>query len=182
MTKMTSFVVTLVSEDDVIDKVVQAPTPEEAVTIAVGLVEINVLEAEVDEISSLLVDRLYDASPVKDPWGCGFSLDMVLQQVEPQKDTDIPYDTLMLEGKRPSAEWHAARIRYMIKNPSVLYWPVEVGCFATEDMTFMVPEVLDGWHRLFAHKVMKKKTIDAKFSGDLRLLSFLEGNTSYLVE
>ena len=96
MTKMTSFLVTLVAEDDVIDKVVQAPTPEEAITIAVGLVEINVLEAEVDEVSSLLVDRLYDASPVKDPWGCEFSLDMVLQKVEPQEDTDVPYDTLML--------------------------------------------------------------------------------------
>lgn len=38
-----------------------------------------------------------------------------------------------------------------------------------------IPELIDGWHRLFAHVVKKDETIRVSYSGRMDLLRYLQG-------
>lgn len=107
----------------------------------------------------------------EDPWGVGFSMDMV----ENAKEKSTPYN-----GKERSAKWHAGRVKYLANHPELLDDPISVDCECMNNRVLPMPIIIDGWHRFFAHLVIGKKTIRATFGGLEDVREFLDGTIDFL--
>ena len=134
-----------------------------------------------DHVDLLLVDRLWEMLGREcDPWGVGFSLDM-LDEVRGKNEK--PYAGW---GEGPwNARLHAERIRYIAETPSIMADPIEVDnrCgnqgFCPGPILAIYPEpiITDGNHRFMAHVWKKLKTIPASYGGRVDLLEYLTGES-----
>jgi hypothetical protein len=77
----------------------------------------------------------------------------------------------------PEAEQHAARIRFIMGDNRTLRDPIDIDCVCYNGAIMAIPEIIDGWHRLFAHWALKKCFIRARFSGRFDVLEYLTGET-----
>jgi hypothetical protein len=45
------------------------------------------------------------------------------------------------------------------------------------DIIYAVPEIIDGWHRFFAHLFLNRERILCTYGGHIDLLDYLKGET-----
>lgn len=132
-----------------------------------------------DETHELRTDRMLEyglgQGSTEDIWGVGYSHDMIGEGTSEESE---PYHTGSTEWPEArSAQWHAARIRYLLRHPEELEQPIEVDCECYNDRVFPIPDIRDGWHRYYAHLHRKRTTINATFSGLVTLLEYLTGES-----
>jgi hypothetical protein len=127
----------------------------------------------------VLLNRLaeygIDAKSWDDPWCSGFHPRDIVAG-----DSLIPeyYD---YRGTR-SAEWHAARIRFIAQSKVDLVSPITIDCMCNAGSILAIPVIVDGWHRLHAHWFLRRKSIPATFGGRLDLWDYLRGASSIVPE
>jgi hypothetical protein len=132
-----------------------------------------------DRVDMVMVSRLKGFIPQTcDPWGCDpeFSLDLVSKVKESDirdLEEDVSHDELMCNVT--NANWHAARILWMVKNPESLRDPISMDNLVSGGRILCVPKILDGWHRYFAHIHLRKRKIPVLYGGRVDLKRFLTG-------
>lgn len=132
---------------------------------------------KVPQFHLLKMDRLEEyLGVVKDPWRTHFRLEMVEDpSLEPLSTS---FSQVREKGGLWTARQHAARIRFLM-NPEgaeQLLYPIEVDCYTDRGWVYPDPVVLDGWHRLMAHRALKLGEIRATFGGRVDLLNYLRGD------
>jgi hypothetical protein len=159
-----------------------AETQEEALRAFEVDVEGTVEEGYAERVNHLLVQRLRDYDTTSDPWGVGFKFSMIDEVNEIV--ADVQYDALLKQGddEADNPYWHAARIRWLLEHPDEMQYPIEVDNKCHNGRIYAMPDILDGWHRFFAHLHAGRKTIRASYSGRVDLLEYLEGTTDELPE
>lgn len=119
-----------------------------------------------------------------DPWGCepSFSLEMV----DGVSDEDIKILGADNPTTRPDTtlwdqpiyrRWHAARVCWMVRNPNSLDVPIVIDNECSGGRIYPNPVIIDGWHRLFASVVLKRRKIPVSYGGREDLLNYLTGKT-----
>lgn len=136
----------------------------------------------VDVPNYIIVSRLLEFVPDDlDPWGC--DVPFTLHAVSEATDADIKLFEAEESYQKhtnsysPSRQWHAARILWMTQNPESLTDPIELDNHCHMGRIYPVPEITDGWHRLYAHKYLGSKKIPALYGGRADLLDYLSGKT-----
>lgn len=145
-------------------------------------VEGTVEDGDADVVNHVLVSRLRDYDTTVDPWGVGFKFSMIDEVNE--FVADVPYDTLLKQGddEADNPYWHAARIRWLLDHPDEMTYPICVDNKCHNGRIYAMPDIIDGWHRFFAHIHANKETIRVSYSGRVDLLEYLEGTTDELPE
>ncbi len=151
-----------------------------------GLSEEHAKRGFADTVDLLKMARLLEFIPEDlDPWGC--DTPFTLQDVEEVDEDHIEdlraYESHDLATSRVTDRfWHAARILWLIKNPESLEDPISVDNHCHYGNVYPLPEIMDGWHRFFAHRFLGNETIPALYSGRVDLLRYLQGKTDKLPE
>lgn len=131
-----------------------------------------------EPVHEVIVGRLRYYNTTEDPWRCEFKLKMIDEVTDEDMETlgiHQSHDELNCNVKDP--RWHAARISYLIRNPELLDEPISIDCQCAGGNVYPIPEILDGWHRLFAHVYLGRERINATFGGLVELVEYLEGKT-----
>lgn len=155
-----------------------------------------------ENVDYILVSRLdeYLTNDI-DPWGCrpeAFSFSY-LQEADPKSllvyDGSVPSSSLIsslpsLCGERPyysvvgkattpelleDRAWHAARCLWLSEHPPELETPIVMDNHCYGGKVYPLPTIMDGWHRLFAHKLLKREKIAVSYGGRVDLLNYLSG-------
>ena len=105
----------------------------------------------------------------EDPWGVGFCSEEI-GKGDSQESKPFSGSTLF-----PQPAWHAGRIRYLMANPEVFEFPIEVDCECSGGHVLPMPVILDGWHRYFGHLWLGRDTIRATFGGLVDVREYLQG-------
>jgi hypothetical protein len=136
----------------------------------------------------LILSRLSKFIPKgEDPWGC--SPRLTLRSVSKASNKDIgvlgagDHTTRPDDPEIPAyRRWHVARIRWILLNPEGLEDPISVDNVCDGGNVYPIPVIIDGWHRIYAHRFLGRKTIRANYGGRLDLLDYLTGKTDLVPE
>jgi hypothetical protein len=131
-----------------------------------------------DTVDHLLVKRLQEFIPEDfDPWGCEtpFTLSLVEEVDEgdiEEYEADAPFDEM---GRVTNRIWHAARVLWLVMNPENLEDPISVDNHCHYGHVYPVPEIMDGWHRFYAHQFLGRERIPTLYGGRVDLKDYLSG-------
>ena len=116
--------------------------------------------------STIILDRLSEfIGPDCDPWGVG----NVMHLIGTIKGVlDEP------RNENWSKKKHIQRIQYLLTSYQ-LDDPISIDCLCSQYEILPIPTILDGWHRLYAHWYLGRRTIKANFGGLIDLLEYLTG-------
>lgn len=136
------------------------------------------------KVYHIRMDRLNDYLGEPDPWGCGFKRELI-DEDDGSVVADIAHDharsLLSLPGLgQPSVtdpKWHAARIVYLTRHIDQMLNPICIDNQCAGGRIYPIPEILDGWHRYYAHLHLGFGRIRCTYGGLLDLLHYLEGKT-----
>lgn len=182
---MGEWKVDVIVDNEAFEGLVLAETQDEAINVFLADIEGEIEEASAVSIHHVLMDRLVDFLGEPDPWGVDFTLSMVADVTpDERKAACVAFDSIMgqEDGRASDPKWHAARIAYLIANPERLEDPIEIDNHCNGGVIYPIPEILDGWHRYYAHLWLKKPTIRATYGGLVDLLEYLEGLTDVIPE
>lgn len=139
-----------------------------------------------ETVDFILVSRLLEFIPEDlDPWGC--DTPFTIENVSEVDEGDIErfgtseYNDFAT-GYIADRFWHASRVLWFVKNPEMLEDPISIDNHCHYGHVYPVPEIMDGWHRLFAHRFLGLERIPALYSGRVDLLKYLTGKTDKLPE
>lgn len=141
--------------------------------------EDDVVEKITDVPEKILLARLMEFIPSDfDPWGCDppFNWRDVHSADESSIETlgaDKSYSDTEEIIQNPA--WHAARIMYLLKNPQLLEDPISIDNQCNNGMVYPIPIILDGWHRIFAHRILGSEKLQVFYGGRVDLLRYLAG-------
>lgn len=116
---------------------------------------------------------------IKDPWCVNFKMDLLNDVKGKEKERYIPIN---LKDKY----WHVRRINYLINSPSDLFYPINIrsdctGTFTEQSTQYIeTPNLIDGWHRFFAHIHLGYETIICNYRGQAKLLKYLKSEINHV--
>lgn len=129
-----------------------------------------------NEVDHILLVRLDEYIHDDDPWCVGFNSKMIAEGDSVLSRCHTADD--MRRRATWTAQMHAARIRYLMATPEHLAHPLIMDCMCNRGHVYARPLILDGWHRLFAHRALQSKRVPVSFSGRVDLLEYLRGDTN----
>jgi len=125
---------------------------------------------------TILMERLLEYGYPKDPWGAGFHISMVRRA---KWKLPISFsrteDVTCAVGTWTGAQ-HAARLRAIMDNEQWYNDPIWLDNQCRGPHIFAIPDIVDGYHRFFAHLVKKDLTIRVCYAGRSDLLRYLQGH------
>lgn len=150
---------------------------------AEGIAEICDDDWAIVKVYHIRMDRLSDYLGEPDPWGCDFKLEMI-DKDDGSITADYPYSPHMyVLDLRADADllqdprWHAARIVYLNQHIDQMLTPISIDNQCHAGRIYPIPEILDGWHRYYAHLHLGFERIRCTYGGLVDLLHYLEGKT-----
>lgn len=144
-----------------------------------GLTEDDIANSMTDQPENVLLARLMEFIPTDfDPWGCDPPFNWVNVYSADESSIEAlsanePYSGTSEIIQDP--HWHAARIMYLLKNPKLLGDPISIDNQCNNGMVYPIPVVLDGWHRIFAHRIVGSERLRVSYGGRTDLLRYLTG-------
>jgi hypothetical protein len=148
-----------------------------------GLSEEGDEEWSAAKVYHIRMDRLSSYLDEPDPWVAGFKREMI-EEDDGSIVANTPYDgsiswaeRLLLTPLAIGPRWHAARIIYLTQHIDQMLTPICIDNMCEGDRIYPVPEILDGWHRYYAHLHLGFKRIRCTYGGLVDLLRYLEGKT-----
>lgn len=140
-----------------------------------GIAAVDDDDWSVAKVYHVRMDRLSDYICEPDPWGCDFKREMIDQYDGEDMGADMVHDHAMSPITNP--KWHAARIVYLIQHIDQMLTPICIDNQVHAGRIYPIPEILDGWHRYYAHLHLGFGRIRCTYGGLLDLLHYLEGKT-----
>lgn len=146
-----------------------------------GIAEICDDDWAVVKVYHIRMDRLSSYIDEPDPWGVGFKREMI-DQDDGSIAADFPNSILNPAFNDPAViscmeRWHAARIVYLMQHIDQMLTPICIDNQCHAGRIYPIPEILDGWHRYYAHLHLGFGRIRCTYGGLVDLLDYLEGKT-----
>ena len=144
------------------------------------------------EFSIIRISRLLEFTPKNwDPWGCSpeFTWDFLAKNIP--RPHDLARGVVKARGAKEMFDeirphdskkafdrhWHVQRIAWLLSNPEDMAFPISVDNVTMGDI-LPVPDIIDGWHRVYAHRLLGRRSIIASYGGRVDVLQYLTGEVN----